>query len=183
MLVDAHGFVDAVRRERMPALRFPSGFTLFERESIGRIAVDLVGAAEDEDRIGAMPARGLKQDKRAVGIDAEIRQRFARRPVMRGLRGGVNDDRYVAAIAGEDLLDGARLADIGFDMSVEGQILLELLPGPTGAGVWPKKSGAHRCRCRRPDPLRLKNGRLGPMRPPAPVMMATLIQAPNIGSS
>ena len=48
-----------------------------------------------------MLAGRLEQVERAVGVDREVRVRVARRPVVRGLRGGVDDQLDLAAVLGE----------------------------------------------------------------------------------
>ena len=63
---------------------------LLERQEVRPVAVDLVRRREDERRVGLVPARRLEQVERAVRVDGEVGQRLRRRPVVRGLRGGVD---------------------------------------------------------------------------------------------
>ena len=61
--VDAHRFVDAVAAERMTVVDGPARLELDERQPVRRVAVDLVGAREDERRVGAVPPRHFEQDR------------------------------------------------------------------------------------------------------------------------
>ena len=88
--VDRHRGVDALvvavgLGQLQPLLQ------LFQRQPVRRVAVDLVGRAEDEGRLGAVGAGRLEQVEGAVGVDAEVGLRIARGPVVRGLGGGVDD--------------------------------------------------------------------------------------------
>ena len=109
--VDRHRRVDAavvavVLRQLQPRLE------LHQRQPVGRVAVDLVGRGEDEGRVGAVLARRLEQVERAVGVDAEVGLRVARGPVVRGLRGGVDDQLDLAGVLGEDARDAVGVADV-----------------------------------------------------------------------
>ncbi len=44
-----------------------------QRQTVGRVAIDLVCRGENEGRFGTILAGGFEQIKRAVGVDAEIR--------------------------------------------------------------------------------------------------------------
>ena len=65
-----------------------------------------------EGRLGARLARGFEQVQRADGVDAEIRVRLARGPVVRRLRGGVDDDFHGTAEFGEHLIHGVVVANV-----------------------------------------------------------------------
>ena len=88
-----HVFVDAVRRRR-DRVDLPARLELDAAAGVRRVAVDLVGRREDERRLGQRVARRLEQVQRAVGVDREIGLGLARRPVVRRLRGGVDDARW-----------------------------------------------------------------------------------------
>ena len=62
---------------------------------------------------GRVPARRLEQVERAVGVDAEVRLRVGRGPVVRRLRGGVDDELDLAARArAKTPLDAVGVADV-----------------------------------------------------------------------
>ena len=109
--VDRHRGRDAVvvlvvARDLEPLL------VLLERQEVRRVAVDLVGRAEDERGVDRVLARRLEQVERAVGVDAEVRLRVLGGPVVRGLGGGVHDQLDVAGVLGEDALDAVGVADV-----------------------------------------------------------------------
>ena len=91
-----------MRGKRVLGADLPAQFLFDQRQEVGGVAVDLVGAGEDEGRLRAVPARRLQQVQRAVGVDREIGLRVACRPVVRRLGGGVNDRGNGAAVTGED---------------------------------------------------------------------------------
>ena len=57
-------------------------------------------------------ARRLQQIQCADGVDAEIRVRIARRPVVRRLRRGVDDEGDVLAELAEQVFDRRAVADV-----------------------------------------------------------------------
>ena len=59
-----------------------------------------------------MLARGFEQVQGADGVDAEIRVRLARGPVVRRLRGGVNDQGDVLAECFEKIFHRLPVADV-----------------------------------------------------------------------
>ena len=110
-LVDRHLQVDAA----VPAMvlgQLEPGLMLDEWQRVGPVAVDLVRRGEDEGRVGGVGARGLQQVEGAGRVDGEVGVRLARRPVVRRLRGGVDDDRQVARVAGEEFHDAVGVADV-----------------------------------------------------------------------
>ena len=62
--------------------------------------------------VGRVLAGRLEQVERAVGVDCEVGLRVARRPVVGGLRGGVDDQLDPARARAEDPLDRAGVADV-----------------------------------------------------------------------
>ena len=59
-----------------------------------------------------MPASGLEQVQGPVGVDVEIRLGLSRRPIMRGLRGGVDDQLEAPGVLGEDPVDAVGVANV-----------------------------------------------------------------------
>ena len=87
--VDAAIFGDAV--VVLWAGIFPAGFQFLEGEFVGRVTINLVGAQKNEDRFGAMKARGFEKIDRAEGVDFKIENGDIPRLVVRRLRRTVND--------------------------------------------------------------------------------------------
>src|SRR6267378_7159531 len=142
-IVDAHRLVDAVRRERMLGTDLPTRFLLDERQQVGRVAIDLVGAGEDEDRIGAVEAGRLEQVERAVGVDGEIDLRIACRPIMRRLSRGMDDRVDRGAILGEGRVHQLGVADVAVDMAIALDLDLEPLAAPRRARVIAEEDAPH----------------------------------------
>ena len=94
--VDRHRRVDAV--EVAVVRRAARGASRARRAAawFGRVAVDLVRRREDEGRVRRVRARRLEQVERADRVDREVGLRLARRPVVRRLRGGVDDQLELA---------------------------------------------------------------------------------------
>ena len=62
------------------------------------VAVDLVGGAVDDRRLDAVLAHVLQHVERADGVDVEVGERVAHRPVVRRLGRGVDHHRDVPAV-------------------------------------------------------------------------------------
>ena len=128
--------------EGMRLRELPAGFQFNRRQAVGRIAINLVGAAKDEYRLRAVVARRLEQAESGAGVYPKIGDRLARRPIMRGLRGGMDDELDRRAVSREQLCDGVGIADIGFHVRV---VLKPLQFGPieARARIRAKKAAAH----------------------------------------
>jgi hypothetical protein len=83
-----------------------------QRQMVRRVPVDLVGRGEDEGRLRLDAAGGLEQVERAVRVHTEVGLRVGRGPVVRGLRGGVDHRRELAAVALEQPHDAIGVADV-----------------------------------------------------------------------
>ena len=90
-LVDREGLRDAVCVLRVGVI--PAGLQLGKSQSIGRIAVHLVGAHVNERALRARLPRGLEQVERADGVGVEVVERNRGRAIVRRLGGRVHDDR------------------------------------------------------------------------------------------
>ncbi len=90
-----------------------------------------------------MFARRLQEDKRAGGIDREIHHRIARRPVVRGLRCGMNDHGDVAAIGLEQAFHGAFVTDVGIRMPIAGNAIFKFLTNPRRTRFVAEENAAH----------------------------------------
>ncbi len=127
-LVDTHGLVDAPRGEGVFGADGIARFLLDQRQLVRPIAIDLVGADEDEGRVGGVTPDRLEQVQRAERVDAEVRVGIAGRPVVRrlGRRVDHRDDRR--AVLGEQRLDRVAVADVGRHMAIGRQLRLEARP-------------------------------------------------------
>ena len=111
-LVDAHRLVDAVLRIGVIRRNGIACGVLDQWQAVGGVSVHLVRAREDEGRAGRMATHGLKKVQRARGIDTEIHVRIPGRPVVRGLRRGVDDRAQIRADLGYECLHQRAVADI-----------------------------------------------------------------------
>ena len=71
---------------------FPACLEFDQRQTVGRVAVDLVGRGVDERGIGRVLASSLQEAHCAVGVDREIRNGILCRPVMGRLRSRMDND-------------------------------------------------------------------------------------------
>ena len=141
-LVDGHRLVDA-RRIGVAGIDLPARGLLHEREAVGRVAVDLVGAREEEDRLRAVAPGGLQEVQGSVGVDGEVRVGLAGRPIVGRLRRRVDDHLDCLAHAGEQGVHPIQVADV--------QVLVPVVrEGPLQAGasgsrgrLLPEEPGAH----------------------------------------
>src|SRR5437016_5990048 len=109
--VDAHALIDP-GLEAMIGIDLPPGRLFDQRKIVRSVAVDLVGRAENECRVGTVLPHALEQDERATGVDREIGVRITRGPVMRWLSGRVDDEDDLGAIPLEDAPDFLTVANI-----------------------------------------------------------------------
>ena len=114
--IDGHRLVNAVLRERMSLGELPAGLTLHQRQRVRSVAVDLVRAREDEDRVRTVFAGQLEHVQRAGGVDGEVGERLASCPV--GLGSRVHDQANLPGMPGEDRLECAEVAHVRFDVPI-----------------------------------------------------------------
>jgi hypothetical protein len=141
--IDGHVLVDAVLAVRVSRIDSPSRVQLDEWQQVRRIAVYLVRAGEDECGIGTVQPRHFQRHERTVGIDGKVGDRFLRGPVVRRLRGGMDDQRNVAPVSREHLFHGGRVADVSAHVAVTGHLALEHCPAPCRAAVFAEEVPAH----------------------------------------
>jgi hypothetical protein len=141
--VDAHVLADAFVVFFLRVV--PAGGKFVERDLVGGVAVDLVGAHEDEHRVAeggvAGQAGGLKEVERADGVDVEIVEGALGGEVVGRLRGGV-DDQVGLGVFDEALHRGA-VADVGLDVGEVFRFALEALEVPGGVALGSEKVGPH----------------------------------------
>ena len=108
-------------------LDFPALGQLDQRQSVRRVAVDLVRGRENKGGLGTEQTGRLKQIQRADGIHAEVGVGVAGGPVVRGLGGGVNHQGDVLAQLLEKFFDRSAVADVEIMMFVLGDGLDKFL--------------------------------------------------------
>ena len=89
-----------------------------------------------------MPRR-LEQVQRAVGVDREVRLRVARRPVVRRLRGRVDDELELLGVLGEDAHDRVGVADVEVERGERVKALDELPRRARGRRLGTEERRAH----------------------------------------
>ena len=129
-LVDAQTLVDAELVIGMHLVDLPASLVFYQRQFVGGVAIDLIGAGKDEGCVGAETAHGLEEVERAIGIAGEIGNRLTRGPIVRGLGRGVDDECDLLSVLRKECVDGSIVADIDIAVLVLGQPCLELLAIP-----------------------------------------------------
>jgi hypothetical protein len=125
-LVNAHRLGNA-RLVFVAGFYFPAFFQFDERQAVRRVAINFVRGSENKNRFGAKLPRGFEQVQRADGVHAKVRVRIARGPVVRRLRGRVDDERDVRAELFEKIFHGCAVADVEIVVLVIGKFADEFL--------------------------------------------------------
>ena len=142
-VVDRHVLADAVP-VGVVGVDLPPVAGVDQRQPVRGVAVDLVGAGEDEHRIGAVVPRGLQQVQGAVGVDREVGVGIGGGPVVRRLSRGVHDEFDVGPVLREQVVDEVGVADVAVDVNVAvAQVGLELALLPAGRGLGAEELLAH----------------------------------------
>ena len=117
---------------------------LHQRQPVGQIAIDLVGRAEHERRVGRMPAGGLQQVQGPVGVDREIGLGIGGGPVVGGLGGGVDHQLDLPCTAGKGPLYALGVADVELERAKLGGVAFrQRLGGVGGRRTGAEEGGAH----------------------------------------
>src|SRR5258708_37789078 len=87
-----------------------AGFQLLQRNFVGRVTVDFVGAHENANSVAAMLACGFEEIDRSEGIDLKIKDGNVASLVVGRLRGAVHNQ--VEAIGFEQFVQGVAVPDI-----------------------------------------------------------------------
>ena len=82
----------------MRRVQFPARVQFDQGQLIGPVAIDFVCGHEDKDSVRREAAGGFEQCRGAVGVHREVHGRIARSPVVRWLRGRVDDQRDVPVV-------------------------------------------------------------------------------------
>ena len=137
-LVNGEGLGDAVRVGRVGIV--PARGELRERDTVGRVAIDLVRAHMHEGRLRARLARGFEQVERADGVGVEVVKGDGGGAVVRGLRGSVDDDgRLHLADKGED---AGAVADVDLVVNEAGHLSSEARLVPARVALRAEEDGA-----------------------------------------
>src|ERR1700730_9612664 len=96
--------------------QFPARLFFNQRQEVGRVTIDLVGAGKDKGRVRTVPAGGFKEIKWGARTDAELILRVSRGPVMGGLGGCMNDRANRVSFAAESHLQQFRVANVSIDV-------------------------------------------------------------------
>ena len=122
-LIDAHALVDAVLVVLVARVKFEPCGALDQRQSVGGVAVDLVGRREHERRPRAVPSSSLEQHHGADGVDREVGLGIASCPVVRWLRGAVDHEFDAGTVLSEHRIHRPIVTDVDGTV-VEGRELL-----------------------------------------------------------
>src|SRR5579864_841864 len=124
----------------MSWLNLPALLQFYERQQVWGVTVDFVGRGEDEDRLRSKPARCFQQHKCAVRVYRKIHLGIFCRPIMRGLRGGMDDEFYFRGILLKDFIDGFLVSyvDVLVDIPA-GELLPKAITIPLGRGARAKE--------------------------------------------
>ncbi len=107
--VDAAIFGDSVKI--FGARVFPASGKLNERNLVGSVAVNFVGAKKNENGFRRMLARGFEKINCAEGVDFKIEDGNVASLVVRGLRGTVNDE--IEAARTKKFVERGAVANVG----------------------------------------------------------------------
>ncbi len=141
--IERHALVDAVLGVRVRRLELPAGLLLDQRQRIGGVTVDLVGRREDEGGLGTELPRRLQKHQCALGVDAEIGEWLARRPVVARLCGGVDDQLDLASVSFEQPIDRQAITDVQRLVGIAGQVPRHLFGLACGRGGRAEEISAH----------------------------------------
>jgi len=136
-LVDGERLGDAVGKRGVGII--PTGLELLERDPIGGIAVDLVGAHVHKGRLGAGLPGGFQHIQGADGIGIKIVEGNRRRAVVRGLRRRMHN--HVGLHGLEQVEHAAAVADIDLVMFERGKVLRQALLIPARVALGTEKYG------------------------------------------
>ena len=137
-LVDGHGFIDPVEKW-MIFRQLPAGRLLHQRQLIRQITVDFISTGKNKNRFRAVAAGQFQKIQGAIGVDAEIGQRFAGGPIVRRLSGGVDDKLDIRRVFLENLFKTLKITDVQVVMRVPFDLFRENLPVPGGGSLGAKE--------------------------------------------
>ena len=137
-LVDREGFGDAVFVGGIVVI--PARVEFAERDGIWPIAVNFVRGHVDERRLWAGLAGGFEEVQRADGVGVEVIKGNRRRAVVRGLRGGVDDD--VGFYLCNEVENTLPVANVEFVVGEAGDEISEAFLVPTRVALGSKKCRA-----------------------------------------
>src|SRR5882724_2190427 len=138
-LIDAAGLAHSgtILRPRIVV----AGFQLLQRNFVGRVTVDFVGAHENENSVAAMLPCGFEEIDRSEGIDLKIKDGNIASFVMGRLRSAVNNQ--IEVIRFEQFVQRVAVANIEVGMLKILGGTLEAVQIPGGVALGAKKDLAH----------------------------------------
>src|SRR2546430_2905204 len=137
--VDPAIFGDAVKI--LGAGVFPTRGKFDERNFVGSVAINFVGAEEKENGFGAMLASGFEEIDGAEGVDFKIENGNVAGFVMGRLRGAVNDE--IEAARKEHFVERGAIANIHGVMREIFSRRFEAVEIPEGVAGGAEKFAAH----------------------------------------
>ena len=135
--IDRHALVDAVAAVGVVV----AGGGLAQRQLIGPVTVDLVGAGKAERRVAAKVPRGHQQVEGTHRVDVEIVIGNRRRLIVGRLSGGVNDK--VGALVSKDLSNALAVADVERTVAVVGKRRPQAFDDRAGRALLPEELTPH----------------------------------------
>src|SRR5215813_9039329 len=95
--------------------KIPTCLQFYERQFVGSITIDLVGAHEDKYALFLVAAKRFEQIERADRVDVEIFKGHLRGQVVRRLRSTMDDE--IESFRGKKIQHSRAVADIEFLMA------------------------------------------------------------------
>jgi hypothetical protein len=111
----------------------PTGLEFLQRDLIGGVAIDLVGAHVDERRLRRTAPHGLEEVQRADGVDLEIVERPVLGQVVRRLGGAV--DQEIGPGVGDLSEDRVTVPDVEIAMGEARRFAPDPLQVPGGVAI------------------------------------------------
>src|SRR6516162_4724556 len=122
---------------------FPTSRSFNQRQPIRVVAVHFVSARKNEARVRAVLPRCFQDIECAISVDRKIDKGRLRRPVMGGLRCGMDYGGYVCTILRKEIPQSILIANIDIVMSIPSDFGLEASAVRNGAGFRPEKFSTH----------------------------------------
>ena len=137
--IDAAIFRDAVKI--FGAGVFPASGKFSERNFVGSVAVNFVGAEKNENGIGRMLAGGFEEINGAESVDFKIENGNVAGFIVRGLRGAVNDE--IEATRAKKFVESNAVANVHGEVREIFGGRFEALEIPEGVAGGAEKFAAH----------------------------------------
>src|SRR5262245_22140597 len=126
--IDGHCLIDTIPRERMFWRDFPATIALQQGQTVWRISIYLVRAAENKRCVGTIFTSRLEQRERAISVNGKVHDGIACSPLMRRLRRCMDYDGNIGAESAEYALHCCLVAVVGIIVPVTSHIRLLCYP-------------------------------------------------------